>query len=92
MLFAYEQWILQAKENANILAKTFANKATLPPSASGHKHEVGNVAVHMQEFIFIRIYFLLTILKNVKLNTAFKPNKLNARISKTNNACIAVFM
>ena len=76
------QWMSEAKDKANVLAKTFASKSALPPPASGPKQEGERVAVQMPEFILIRSRLLVGILKCVKLDTASGPDGLPARIYK----------
>ena len=95
-LKANGQWISEAKDKANVLAKTFASKSALPPSASGPKQEGERVAVQMPEFILIRSRLLVGILKCVKLDTASGPDGLPPRIyrecSKELGPAIAVLV
>ena len=79
-LKANGQWISEAKDKANVLAKTFASKSALPPSAPGPKQEGERVAIQMPEFILIRSRLLVGILKCVKLDTASGPDGLPTRI------------
>ena len=95
-LKAYGQWILEDKDNANVLATTFASKSALPPPASGPKQLGESVAVQMPEFILIGSRLLVGILKRVKLDTASGPHGLPARIyrecSKELGPAIAVLV
>ena len=73
-------WVLDPKENANVLAKTFQAKSSLPPPVFGPKPEVESVATRMPEFNLIRSRMLHRIIKSLKLNTASGPDGLPTRV------------
>ena len=74
------EWILGAKEKANVLAHTFPSKSALPPPVTGPQLERGTVTIVMPEFMLIRSRLLLRILKAVKIDTASGPDRLPGRV------------
>ena len=73
-------WVLDPREKANALAKTFQTKSSLPPPAFGPKLDVECVATQMPEFTLIRARLIRRIIKALKLNTASGPDGLPVRV------------
>ena len=72
---------MEAKDNANVIANSFASKYALPSSVPGQKHLVETiVAVQMPELILIRSHVLVGILKVVKVDIASGSLGLPARV------------